>query len=126
MAVILTPTDTVRNSDSGFFELDEARASAMVTIGGRTFVYIGGSTDDGISGFELTANGTLTNVVNLDDASDATLELNGVRGLTTAVVGTSTYLFAAGDADNGVSVFLINSSGSLTEVDSVDDAADPD
>ncbi len=126
MAVTLTPTDTVIDDGAGPLELNGPAASATATVNGTTFVYIGGTGDDGISVFTLAADGTLTNVFNVDDASNASFELLGVRALAPAVVGASTYLFAAGLNDNGVSVFTVNPNGNLTHVDSVDDASDAD
>ena len=47
----------------------------------------------------MAADGTLTNVDNVSD--DATLELDGAFGVTTAVVGGTTYLFVAGSPTAG-------------------------
>ena len=46
---------------------------------------------------------------NTDNVSDdATLELDGAAGVTTAVVGGTTYLFVTGNFDNGVSAFALD------------------
>jgi 6-phosphogluconolactonase (cycloisomerase 2 family) len=55
-------------------------------------------------------------------ADDATLELLGGGGVTTAVVGDTTYLFVTGEFDNGVSVFAVTADGTLANVDTVDDS----
>jgi 6-phosphogluconolactonase (cycloisomerase 2 family) len=63
---------------------------------------------------------TLTNTATIPDAGS--LELNGVRDVTTAVVNGTTYLFAAGEFDDGISVFSVASNGILTNVDNVTDS----
>src|SRR6185295_14921026 len=102
-------------------ELDGASSIASAQVGGFTYVFVAGSVDDGISVFRLSANGTLTPVFDVTD--EATLELDGARGLSTAMVGGATYLFAAGFNDNGVSAFRVNTNGSLTPVADVTDDA---
>ena len=47
--------------------------------------------------------------------------LQGATGLATAVIGGTTYLFAAGGADDGVSVFEVGSDGSLAQVEIAND-----
>jgi hypothetical protein len=87
-------TNPYNQTDGGTLELDGASSIASAQVGGFTYVFVAGSVDDGISVFRLSANGTLTPVFDVTD--DATLELDGARGLSTAMVGGATYLFAAG------------------------------
>ena len=94
-------------TDDATLELDGARGVATAVVGGTTYLFVTGLVDDGVSVFSVAANGTLANVVNVDDGSDAALELDGAFGVTTAVVGGTTYLFVAGQADDGVSVFSV-------------------
>ena len=107
-------------ADDATLKLAGVSRLASATVGGTPYVFAAGTVDDGISVFRVAANGMLTSVFNLADAG--ALELDGVKGLTTAVVGASTYLFAAGGVDNGFSVLRIGADGSLTEVNSVTDA----
>ena len=86
-----------------------------------------GFADDGVSVFSLAANGTLTNVIvpggNVTDAG--ALELDGAVAVTTAVLNGTTYLFVAGRADDGISVFSVNNvTGALTNVENEMDAGD--
>ena len=73
--------------------------------------------DDGVSIFEVATDGNLTNVANIQD--NATLQLDGAPTVTTAQIGSNTYLFVTGRNDHGVSVFridnnaLINGSGNV-------------
>lgn len=117
-----TLTNTDNRTDGGALELDGAWGVATATVGGNTFVYVAGQTDDGISVFSLSATGIATNIQNISD--NAILELDGVEGLTTAVAGGNTFVIAAGQTDDGVSVFGVDSTtGLLTNVFNVVDDA---
>src|ERR1043166_9406930 len=63
---------------------------------------------------------TFNNPFNVAD--NGTLRLNFATGVTTAVVGGTTYMFAAGQGDDGVSVFSVATNGTLTNVFNVSDA----
>ena len=110
-------------TDAGGLELDGATGVTTAVVNGTTYVFVAGNTDDGISVFSLAANGTLTNVFNIDDASNAALKLDGAVRLTTAVVGGTTYLFSTGNIDDGISVFSVANNGALTNVFNVTDGA---
>src|SRR6185436_3617443 len=73
--------------------------------------------------FGLEPDGTLCNVFNVED--DATLQLQSTTAVTTANVGGTTYLFAAGVLE-GVSVFEVGNDGSLTNVANVPDSTVPE
>ena len=113
----LTNVDNV--SDNTTLELDGPVYSTTADVGGTTYLFVAGGIDDGISVFSVANNGTLTNVDNVAD--DAALKLDGVFSVTTANVGGTTYLFATGFNDNGVSVFSVANDGTLTNVDNVPD-----
>ncbi|WP_421724899.1 hypothetical protein [Bauldia sp.] len=118
----LVNVDTV--VDAGALELNGPQSVTSATFGGTTYLFVGGFFDDGVSVFAVGADGSLTNVDNVDNAAHVDHELIGVIDLTTAVVSGSVYLFAAGQFDNGVSVFHVAPDGTLTHVDSVDDSDD--
>ncbi len=116
----LTSVDDV--SDNAVLKLDRATGLSTAVVGGSTYLFVAGVFDDGVSVFSVAADGTLTSV---DDVSDnADLELDGASGLSTAVVGGTTYLFVARVFDHGVSVFSVAADGTLTSVDDVSDNAD--
>jgi 6-phosphogluconolactonase (cycloisomerase 2 family) len=115
----LTNVDNV--SDDATLQLLTAAAVPTAVIGGTTYLFVAGASDGGVSVFSVAADGTLTNVDNVSD--DAALELAGAGGATTAVVDGTTYLFVAGQNDNGVSVFSVAADGTLTNVDNVSDDA---
>jgi 6-phosphogluconolactonase (cycloisomerase 2 family) len=115
----LTNVDNV--SDDAGLELDGATAVTTAVIAGTTFLFVTGGNDDGVSVFSVAADGTLTNVDNVADG--AARELDGARGVTTAVIGGVTYLFVTGQVDDGVSVFSVAADGALTNVENVTDDA---
>ncbi len=116
----LTSVDTV--SDNAALELDGAIGLSTAVVGGNTYLFVAGRNDDGVSVFSITSDGTLTSVDDVSD--DADLELDGAFAVSTAVVGGSTYLFVAGNIDDGFSVFSVAADGTLTSVDDVSDDAD--
>src|SRR5437763_1139589 len=63
---------------------------------------------------------TFANPFNVTDAG--ALHLNFATGVTTAVVGGTTYVFVAGQGDDGVSVFSVAANGTLTNAFNVSDA----
>ncbi|BDA83914.1 hypothetical protein Sa4125_14560 [Aureimonas sp. SA4125] len=115
----ITPTDSVDDSSSSLNELYGAYSTATAVVGGNTFVFAAGYYDDGVTSFSLDANGQLTYADSVSDS--ATLQLSGAHGLATAVVQGTTYLFASGAHDDGISVFSVNSSGQLSNVFNIDD-----
>jgi 6-phosphogluconolactonase (cycloisomerase 2 family) len=116
---VLTNVDN--RTDVGVLELDGAREMTTAVIGGTTYLFVVAEADDGVSAFSVALDGTLTNVDNVSD--DATLELDGAIAVTTAVVGGTTYLFATGALDDGVSVFSVAADGTLTNVANISDDA---
>jgi 6-phosphogluconolactonase (cycloisomerase 2 family)/quercetin dioxygenase-like cupin family protein len=119
MAFHFTNTDNV--TDDATLQLSIADAVATASVAGTNYLFASGFFDDGVSVFAVAADGSLTNVDNVTD--DATLELDGVAGLTTAVVGGVTYLFTTSFLDDGVSVFAVAADGTLTNVDNISDDA---
>ena len=97
--------------DNGILKLDDARALSTAQIGNSTYLFAGGTADDGVSIFKIKANGTLEFKGNLED--DATLELDGVQGLHVAEVNGKSFLVGAGSVDDGVSTFNVPSAVDL-------------
>ena len=116
--------DNVDDDENANFELDGARGLATATIGTKTFLFTTAITDNGVSSFEVAADGTLTNRDNVDDGDDAALLLDGANAAATAKVGDRTFLFTvASNDDDGISVFEVSATGTLTNVDNVADDA---
>lgn len=112
-------TNTFNQPDSSLLNLNDAMDVATMEVGGRTFVFVAGEDDSGLSGFELRADGTLRNTVNVSD--NATLNLDRAMGLATAQVNGVSYLVASGLGDDGLSVFSVNASGQLANVFNISD-----
>ena len=113
-------TSVTNVSDDDNLKLDEASSVMTATVGSTTYLFVAGN-DDGVSVFSVADNGMLTSITNVSD--DANLELNGVLSVTTATVGSTPYLFVAGNDDDGVSVFSVANNGMLTSITNVSDDA---
>ena len=105
--------------DGGSLELEGAFSVSTAVVSGTTYLFVAGSIDDGVSVFRVASDGALTSVFNISD--DGALQLNGARSVSTAVVSGTTYLFVAGEVDDGVSVFSVASDGALTSVFNISD-----
>ena len=113
----LSQVDFVDDSEDAALELAGAQEVATAVVGGVTYLFVSGGTDDGVSVFSVAATGVLTNVFNVTDAG--VLELDGAFGLTTGVLDGTTYLFVSGTDDDGMSVFSVANGGALTNVANV-------
>jgi len=113
----LTNVDNV--TDTGALELSGATGLATAEIGGTTFLFVAGNSDDGVNVFAVADDGTLASVETVND--DAIVELDAATSVATAVIAGTAYLFVAGIADDGVSVFSVAADGALTNVDNVTD-----
>ena len=114
-------TSITNVSDDANLELNGARSVTTVTVGSTTYLFVAGAADGGVSVFSVGNDGMLTSITNVSD--DANLKLNGAASVTTATVGSTTYLFVAGQSDDGVNVFSVGNDGMLTSVDNVSDDA---
>ena len=111
----------VNDSENTNYELDEIWGVEVASFGNKHFLFVSGTTDNGVSVFEIAADGSLTNTANVTD--NATLSLDGAAGITTAEIGGKLFLFVSAHRDNGVNVFEVSASGTLTSRASVTDTA---
>ncbi|MCB1493358.1 MAG: hypothetical protein KDJ77_16460, partial [Rhodobiaceae bacterium] len=102
-------------ADDSSFNLNGARGIATTTVIGNRYLYVAGFYDDGISAFSLGLDGTPTSIADYGDTGIR--KLDGASGLTVATVGSTKFLIASGLLDDGLSVFQINSNGTLTDTD---------
>ncbi len=101
-------------------ELDGVTALTTATMGGVTYVYAGGALDNGLSVLRLNDDGSLTNTANYQDGGIHNLgTITSLEAATTP--GGTTYLFAVGDAIDGLQVYTVNDDGSLEFFDFVSD-----
>lgn len=120
----LTNVTNLDDSQQLGFGLDGAAGTMAVQIGGRTFLLVTGFDDDAISVFEMSATGALTLRSSLADSG--TLELNGALEVEHVTTAQGTFIYVAGNADSGISVFRLGATGGLTPVaDVFDDANTP-
>ncbi len=120
----LVSVDTILDSADANFELSGSFNNDITSaeIGGETYVFFAGHTDNGLSVFQVGNDGTLNNVDNVDKNDDSML-LGGVRDVETAKIGDATYLFAASHDDSAVIVFEVVDGGKLRNVAIVKDDA---
>ncbi|WP_319412518.1 VWA domain-containing protein [uncultured Cohaesibacter sp.] len=103
--------DDTGNSGFGF---DGAMGVASAVIGGNSFIFVAGQSENAVSVLRLNSNGTLTLTNSLTDSAD--LNLATAVEVETATVNGTTYLFVSGYSDDGISVFSVNGNGILTNV----------
>ena len=99
--------------DNAILKLNGAIAIHTTQVGSNTYLFVAGYKDNGISVFEVSADGNLRNVDNISD--NWNLKLNGARSINTTQIGDNTYLFVTGFDDNGVSVFEVSADGKFKE-----------
>lgn len=101
-------------ADDATLNLIDPQFATAATIAGQSYIVVSSSGDQGLSMFEVTTSGLsqagIANA-NINDSDNAAYNLAGISGLTTAMVGGQTYIVAANDTDNGLSVFEITTSG---------------
>ena len=100
-------------SDSPDLAIGGASALTTAIIEGSLFLFVAGSTDDGLSVFEVTNDnliyddGDLIHAGKFFDGSPTNLgyTLEGASALTTAIIDNTTTLFVAGKDENAVGVY---------------------
>ena len=105
--------------DDANLKLQLTKSLSTLKVDDKTYLFVAGQLDDGVSVFLIGNDGSLSNVANVSDERD--LNLDGVIAMTTVSVNRNPYLFAAGVEDDGVSVFSIGNDGSLDNVANVSD-----
>ena len=106
----------VDDSENSNYQLGGARAMSIASIENRTYLFVAGQFDGGISVFQVGGNGSLTNVANVNDNENSNYKLFELTLITTGQIGNNTYLFAGGQFDNGISVFQVGKDGTLDNV----------
>ncbi|MFI0843357.1 beta strand repeat-containing protein [Mesorhizobium sp. IMUNJ 23232] len=108
--------------DVGATKLDGVANFASASFGSTRYLYAAGALESGINTFKVGNDGSLTFVGSVAD--DATLELANNEGEMTVVQkGGKQFLIAPGQNDDGVSVFELQSNGSMTNVANLSDTA---
>ena len=94
----------------GAFSLD------TVTIGGAVFAVVGAYRDHALTVFRIDANGMMTQTAIVTDADSPNYRLNYPRDVTIADVGGRSFVYASSTEDDGISVFELSATGTLTSV----------
>src|SRR4051794_19260681 len=86
-------------------------------VAGHPYLYVGGLFDSGISAFSINTLGQLTNVTdpggNIRDIDNANLAIGGTQHLAALSTGSTSFLYAAGGTENGVSAFAFGANGAM-------------
>lgn len=98
----LTPTDFV--IDTAHTRFQHVTALSALTVGGRTYVAVGGG-DDGVSIFRLLPDGRLFLETTIADTAGTSLA--DVAALQLALVGTEIQLFVASGSEDGITQFRL-------------------
>ena len=120
--------DITNVSDAAGLNLGRAGSLITTEVEGKTYLFVSGEQDasfgpDGFSVFSVNEAGGLSNVTNVNDNNS--LNLRGIRKMTAAVLGGSTYLFTtAGNPDNGFSIFSVDGGGMIENITNIADTPD--
>ena len=116
----LTAVDSVDDSEDSRLKLNKAIAVTTAVVGGTTYLFVTGLNDHGVTVFSVADGtdafmddngttldgGTLTAIASVDNSDE--LKLDKATGLTTTVIGDTTYLFVTGRAeDDAINVFRV-------------------
>jgi len=123
-------SDRDTNGDR-FNGLDGATGITTVTIDNIPYALIGSYASDGVQiinisdpSIPLAVTAFGTDSVDVND--DIFAELNGARGITTMVIGTSTYALVAAFSDDGISIIDISTPNTPLVVASIADGSTDD
>ena len=105
---VLSNVANIDDSENSNYYLDGAESVSTAQIGGNTYLFVSSARENGVSIFRVTSNGNLVNLVNVADSDNINYNLNRAESLSTAQIGNATYLFVAGERDDGVSVFQMD------------------
>ena len=109
-----TPTFVASVTDGvgGFDTLAGASRITTVTVGSATYALVAAGADDGIQIIDISTPASPTVVSSIidganDGSGSAFDTLDGANGITTVVIGTSTYALVAATNDDGIQIIRI-------------------
>ena len=115
--VVSSVTDGV----GGFDTLDGARGITTVTINSSTYALVTAIDDDGIQIIDITNPNVPTAVSSIADGVGGFDTLNAAHGITTVVIGQSTYALVASIFDSSLQIIDISNPASPINVSSATD-----
>ena len=114
-----TPTFVASVTDGvgGFDTLAGASRITTVTVGSATYALVAAGADDGIQIIDISTPASPTVVSSIidganDGSGSAFDTLDGANGITTVVIGASTYALVAATNDDGIQIIRIEGSPS--------------
>ncbi|MCY4491777.1 MAG: PKD domain-containing protein, partial [Thaumarchaeota archaeon] len=84
-----------------------------------TYVAVASNSDDGVQILDVSTPSSINAVSQITDNS--TLELDGVIGITSFKIGTSTYVAVASNSDDGVQILDVSTPSSISAVSQITD-----
>mgnify|MGYP003147229056 FL=1 len=97
--------------------MDAPIRMSTAVVGGNPFLFVPEYSNDQIGVYAIANDGTLSQV---DVVSDrGSFRLDGAAGTAVAVVDGTTFLIVAGQTDGGISVFSVDTDGTLTNTANV-------
>lgn len=117
----LTNRDNV--ADDATLELNGAMGLQTAEVGGQTYLYAGGQVDNGISVFEVAANGNLTNVHNYDFGTSQFVGLYYPAYFEIREYEGAEILIAPGAFGDHLVAYSIEQDGGLVEIGRLIDSA---
>lgn len=116
---MLTALQVIVDTDNAAYEFDQpAGQMTIATAGGNQFLIVNGRYDNGLSVFRIGGDGLLTNTYNVDDAGIPGYTLDGARDTAFLSYDGTSYVFAVGADDDGITVFGLSSTGQLSLISS--------
>ncbi len=113
-------TDAGQVLNDSILQLNGAAGIEPLSVGGNDFIVVTGFDDDGVSVFQIDADGVLTNTDNV--SIDVSNPLNGANRLDSLEINGTTFVFVSAGFSDAVTVYELSSSGQLNLVDSVNDS----
>ena len=119
----IAPVAAITNGQNGGTELAGARDIAIAAFGTRAYALVTGYDDDAISIMDVT-DPRFVSPVSIIQNGTAFPKMDGVSGLATVSVGTSSYALVASEEEDAVSIIDITNPSSPTLAASVTDGSD--
>lgn len=118
-APFLTLADAVFDVENTDFELDGPLTISSYTLGGNTFLVVGGFSDDGLSVFQVGTDGSLTFTASVEDSDNPNFAFNGPY-ISDVFFRFSTPFIAVGaEVESGLTIFRLDDTGGLTFTNSL-------
>ena len=115
----ITPIDSIDDADNTAFKLDGANAITSFTIGTSTYVAVASEIDSGVQILDVSTPSSISAVSQITD--DGTLVLAATYGITSFVIGTSTYVAAVSFTNDGVQILDVSTPSSISAVSQITD-----